>query len=86
MPWVALCPNSLISNVRALPVDQDKKWEEIDKAKKHINDLLTTIENSDMEICHLNFKIPLHEINCVLRCTTVPLQKTIYIIDITLLD
>lgn len=86
MPWVALCPNSLISNVRALPVDEDKKWEELDKAIKHINDLLTTIENSDMEICHLNFKMPLHEINCVLRCTTVPTLETIYIMDIVLLD
>jgi len=86
MPWVALCSNSLIGNVRALPVDEDKKWSEIDKTMAHINNLLTIIENSDMEICHLNFKMPLHEINCVLRCTTVPTLETIYIMDIVLLD
>ena len=31
MPWVAVCPISLISSVRALPVDENKKWEEIDR-------------------------------------------------------
>jgi len=86
MPWIASCPISLISSIRALPVDENNKWEEIDKAREHINNLLTTIENSDMEICHLNFKIPLHKINCVLRCTTVPKLETIYIMDIKLLD
>lgn len=86
MPWVAKCSISLISNVRTLPVDENKKWTEIEKAVAHINELLTVIENSGMEICHLNFKIPLHEINCVFRCTTVPSQETIYIIDIRLVD
>ena len=86
MPWEARCPISLISYVRTLQVDKEKQWDELDKAIKHINDLLTTIENSDMEICHLNFKIPLHEINCVLRCTTVPAQERIYLMDIILLD
>lgn len=86
MSWVAVCPMSLISSVRTLPVDENKKWEEIDKAVNHINNLLTIIEDSGMEICHLNFKLPLHEINCVLRCTTVPADETIYIIDIALVD
>lgn len=86
MSWVALCSNSLIANVRALPVDQDLKWKELDKAIDHINGLLTIIEKSDMEICHLNFKLPLHEINCILRCTTAPELETIFVMDIILLD
>ncbi len=86
MPWVAVSPISFISNVRALPVDEDKKWDELDKAVKHINNLLITIEESGMEICHLNFKLPLHGINCILRCTTVPADETIYVMDIALLD
>ena len=86
MSWVALCPNSIIANIRALPVDQDLKWKELDKAIEYINALLTIIEKSDMEICHLNFKIPLHEINCILRCTTVPELETIFVMDINLLD
>ena len=76
----------MISNIRAIPVDEDKKWEEINKATTHINNLLTIIEESGMEICHLNFKLPLHEINCILRCTTVPQDETIYVMDIILLD
>lgn len=86
MPWVASCSTSLISNIHALPVDEDKKWGELDKIIEHINNLLTTIEDSGMEICHLNFKLPLHGINCVLRCTTVPRLETIFIMDIILLD
>jgi hypothetical protein len=86
MPWVALCPLTFISYVRTLQVDEDKKWEEIDKAREYLNNLLTTIEDSGMEICHLNFKLPLHGINCVLRCTTVPKKETIFIMDIIQLD
>ena len=86
MPWVGSYPLSFTSAFKTIPVDEDLKWEEMDRVSEHINGLLKIIENSGIEICKLNFKIPLHKINCVLRCTTVPERKTIYVIDILLLD
>ena len=82
MPWIASCPTSLISVIRSIPVDGEKKWNAIGEALNHINNLLKVIEESDMEICHLNFKLPLHEIDCILRCTTVPEKRIIYIMEL----
>ena len=72
----------LAGQVKAMPVDQDKLWDDLQKARNHIGEMVELINKSKIEICSWNFKYPLNSVDCVLVCTVDPHDEIIWIAGI----